>query len=93
MRIRKAFATAAVLAAALGPVLTASTASAGISPPPHNNWACYGYGTGATYQEAKTEAQQDMIGNRTIGAWVYTSGQNADGSYWVKISADCTFVE
>lgn len=93
MRIRKAFATLALLAAAVGPAFTATTASATVHVVPHNNWRCYAFGTGATLAEARAAAQEDMVGNRTIGPWVYTNGQYPDGSYWVQISADCTFVQ
>ena len=93
MRIRKALATGAVLVAAVGPVLAASTANAGVAPPPHNNWRCYGYGTGATNHDATVAANEDMVGDVTVGPWVYTGGQYADGTYWVQISADCTGVQ
>ena len=93
MRIRKALATAAVLAAAIGPVLTASTASATVPPPPTGGFPCYGYGTGATQQEAIRVARQDMIGDVTVGAWVYTGGQYSDGTYWEQITADCTLIQ
>lgn len=91
MRIRKAFAIGAVLFAAVGPAFAASTASAAIVRP--DAFPCYGYGTGATYQDALTVAREDMGGDVTVGQRIITSGQNADGSWWVKISANCTLIQ
>ena len=88
MRIRNAIAAAAVLAAAIGPVVAASTANAY-----DHGWKCTGYGDGPTPGAAHLAAMQDMIGNVTVGQWIYTDGQNADGSYWELISADCVFVQ
>jgi hypothetical protein len=92
MRIKKAVVGVAVLAAvAVTPVLAASTADAA-APAYTHGWACYGYGTGATHNDAYIAAREDMVGNVTVGQWVYTYGQFPDGSWWEQIAADCVEV-
>lgn len=92
MRIKKTLVAGTLLAAAtvLVPVLAASTASASAVRPA--DFACYGFGTGATAQAALVAARQDMVGDVTVGGWVYTSGQYADGTYWEQIAADCSYI-
>lgn len=91
MRIRKALAAGALLAATAVavPVATASSANAVMT---RNAFACYGFGTGATQHEALVVARQDMVGDVTVGQWIYQSGQYADGSWWEQITADCLYI-
>jgi hypothetical protein len=92
MRIRKVLAAGALLAATavLTPLATAPAANAAMARP--DAFACYGFGTGATAHDALVAARQDMVGDVTVGQWVYTSGQYSDGSYWEQISADCLYI-
>lgn len=91
MSIKKILVSGAVLAAvAVTPVMAASTANA--APNYTHGWACYGYGTGPTQHDAYVAAREDMVGNVTVGQWVYTNGQFPDGSWWEQIAADCVEV-
>jgi hypothetical protein len=92
MRIKKALAAGTLLAVTtvLVPVVAASTASAAAKP--LLGFPCQGAGTGSTPQAALAAAERAMFGDVTTGIWVYSSGQNADGSYWELITARCTSV-
>jgi hypothetical protein len=98
-RLTTLFATAAIATATLATGLSVTAASAAVAPHTGShalrpaNWACYGYGTGATLKAAQIAARQDFVGNKTVGALVYTNGQFADGSWWAEIAGDCYFVE
>ena len=98
-RLTTLFAAGALATAALAGV-SVTAASAAVTPyaashalRPASNWACYGYGTGATLKEAQIAAREDFIGNKTVGPLAYTNGQFADGSWWAEIAGDCYFVE
>jgi hypothetical protein len=92
-------ATAALATAALATGVSATAASAAVSPRAGShmhidaNYACHGYGTGATLDAAKHAALQDFIGFKTVGPTVWTDGQFADGSWWAEISGDCVFTQ
>lgn len=91
MRIRKALAAGALLTATAvaAPLATASAANAAMT---RNAFACSGFGTGATQHDALVAARQDMVGDVTVGKWIYTSGQYADGTWWEEIDADCLYI-
>jgi hypothetical protein len=93
MRMKKVLATGVVLAATavLAPAATASAANASVNRT--SGFACEGYGEGSTPQEALRNARQDMIGDVTVGPWIYTNGQYADGTYWEVIYADCVLIQ
>ena len=71
--------------------MAASAADASVSGP--DGFACYGYGTGDTPRAALLAARQDMVGDVTVGVWIYTSGQYSDGTYWEQIAADCLYIQ
>lgn len=92
MHFKKVLATGSLLATIATGALLMSTSVAAASVPKADGWVCQGYGTGATPQAAHQAADEDMIGNVTVGAWIYTNGEYSDGTYWQLISADCVLV-
>ena len=93
MRFKRALATGTLLAAtATGALLATTSAAEASAVKPNNGWVCQGYGTGATPQAAHLDAMSNMIGDITVGGWVYTNGEYSDGTYWQLISADCVGV-
>ncbi|HEX6523988.1 MAG TPA: hypothetical protein VF070_28905 [Streptosporangiaceae bacterium] len=87
-------ATALIAAAAFtaGMTVTASAATQPGTPQAPLSFAAYETGYGPTEQAAEQAADFQMAGDYygCSGSSLVSDGQEADGTWWAEVTADCT---